>query len=187
MPLRSKTLPVRQPPIFRMTPSAVPARRRLRRRVPFKMGTHISRAQEATATRAMRISGPIGAMVGFCAAITLCAVVLLLMWHSHWNANPARSAERNSTPQQDEQAAQESSGSGWKTDDQILPPESGHSYHAYELLFHPDSDIGKLVKLDPASVPVLNPRVPDFVTYIKLRSNDAVVAGMVGLRYSNDI
>lgn len=47
--------------------------------------------------QAMKISGPIGAMFAFSAAIALCAV--LLMWRSHWNANPARSAERNSTPQ----------------------------------------------------------------------------------------
>jgi hypothetical protein len=41
--------------------------------------------------------------------------------------------------------------------------------------------------LDPFSVPVLNSNAPDFVTYIKLRPKDAVVAGMVGLQCANDV
>lgn len=135
----------------------------------------------------MRISGPVRMVVGFFIAIALC--IALLKWHPHRNliSRPTPSAGLSSTPHLGGSALPELTSSRPKKDDSSLPPESGHSYHAYELLYHPDRDLGNLIELDPFSVPVLNPTIPDFVTYIKLRPRDAVLAGMVGLRYANDI
>jgi hypothetical protein len=67
---------------------------------------------------------------------------------------------------------------------QQIPPDSGHSYHAYEFIQNPNRDLGQIVELDPWSFPMLS---RGFVVYQKLDRNFAAGAARIGLRFNRDL
>lgn len=133
----------------------------------------------------MRVSGRIARTV----TLAMVTVFFALLTSTLISCKEAAQSSPSTTakPQIDSPVVERSSTSTRTQELPEVPPESGHSYHAFQFLHDPERDIGKLVELDPWSVPVLTPKSPEFVTYIKLGKSDATVAGMVGLRYANDI
>jgi hypothetical protein len=66
-----------------------------------------------------------------------------------------------------------------------MPEVAGLSLHAINLWQRPRENMGKLVTLDPRSIPTLGPQ--NLITFERFARNFTVASGLIGLRYERNI